>query len=442
MKSIVDEIEDKLARGRREADPPRGRARRPLGADRLRRGRRPRAARGGAAVLRPRAAVARLPLIELPADVTAGVGTGAVTPRSLVLLRHGETAWNPEGAPRATPTSHLDDAGRAQAATVAPRRWPALRPGPLCPATSCARRADGGATSPAATGLRVEPDARLREYDLGERAGLTLAEYAGRAPRSTPRGWPSDLDAVPGEETTAAGARPHRTRAPRGLPARRSGRARPASWCSHGAASRSRRSGCSAGPEPAAGRCRRWRTAAELRARRARRGGRRPAARLVQRDGRRCPPRTRFRFRRPGWLVFRRLPRLTAGSEHGAVAQLVAHLHGMQRVRGSSPLSSTKHAGQRHVSPTTRSPCKGKLPETPHISGRPSTDRRWDGRRPRSGPATSRLGIPRTRSPDPLSPLGDSNVGGRGGRCIVSRRPARAGRAGARTGAGREFKAE
>jgi hypothetical protein len=28
--------------------------------------------------------------------------------------------------------------------------------------------------------------------------------------------------------------------------------------------------------------------------------------------------------------------------EYGAVAQLVAHLHGMQGVRGSSPLSSTK----------------------------------------------------------------------------------------------------
>jgi hypothetical protein len=27
---------------------------------------------------------------------------------------------------------------------------------------------------------------------------------------------------------------------------------------------------------------------------------------------------------------------------HGAVAQLVAHLHGMEGVRGSNPLSSTK----------------------------------------------------------------------------------------------------
>ena len=61
VKSIVDEVEDKLREHRRQAGPPRGRARRPLGADRLRRHRRPRAARGGAAVLRPRTALARLP---------------------------------------------------------------------------------------------------------------------------------------------------------------------------------------------------------------------------------------------------------------------------------------------------------------------------------------------------------------------------------------------
>ncbi len=32
----------------------------------------------------------------------------------------------------------------------------------------------------------------------------------------------------------------------------------------------------------------------------------------------------------------------TGEKSHGAVAQLVAHLHGMEGVRGSSPLSSTR----------------------------------------------------------------------------------------------------
>ncbi len=34
----------------------------------------------------------------------------------------------------------------------------------------------------------------------------------------------------------------------------------------------------------------------------------------------------------------------SARAKFGAVAQLVAHLHGMQGVRGSSPLSSTREA--------------------------------------------------------------------------------------------------
>ena len=38
----------------------------------------------------------------------------------------------------------------------------------------------------------------------------------------------------------------------------------------------------------------------------------------------------------------------TCGQHLGAVAQLVAHLHGMQRVRGSSPLSSTEIMKRRY----------------------------------------------------------------------------------------------
>ena len=43
----------------------------------------------------------------------------------------------------------------------------------------------------AASGLTVEPDARLREYDVGKRSGLTLRRSSPSAiPRSTPRGSP------------------------------------------------------------------------------------------------------------------------------------------------------------------------------------------------------------------------------------------------------------
>ena len=43
-----------------------------------------------------------------------------------------------------------------------------------------------------------------------------------------------------------------------------------------------------------------------------------------------------------------KIPRLPAGN--GAVAQLVAHLHGMQGVRGSNPLSSTDASSRRVAS--------------------------------------------------------------------------------------------
>lgn len=55
----------------------------------------------------------------------------------------------------------------------------------------------------AATGLTVEPDARLREYDVGERSGLTLPEFAATYPKRY-AAWLADDHSrvVPGEETT------------------------------------------------------------------------------------------------------------------------------------------------------------------------------------------------------------------------------------------------
>ena len=55
-----------------------------------------------------------------------------------------------------------------------------------------------------ATGLAVEKDARLREYDVGERSGLTMAEFAAEFPERHAN-WLHDSESrlVPGEETTA-----------------------------------------------------------------------------------------------------------------------------------------------------------------------------------------------------------------------------------------------
>jgi probable phosphoglycerate mutase len=54
-----------------------------------------------------------------------------------------------------------------------------------------------------ATGLAVEKDARLREYDVGERSGLTMGEFAAEFPERHAN-WLHDSESrlLPGEETT------------------------------------------------------------------------------------------------------------------------------------------------------------------------------------------------------------------------------------------------
>lgn len=127
-------------------------------------------------------------------------------PRTLVLLRHGQTAWNAEGRAQGHLDVGLDDVGRAQAAAVAPA-IAALRPEVLW-SSDLARAAATAAAVAEATGLGVRHDARLREYDVGERAGLTIPEFAAAYPAEHAR-WTAaggsfeHADAVPGAETAA-----------------------------------------------------------------------------------------------------------------------------------------------------------------------------------------------------------------------------------------------
>lgn len=127
-------------------------------------------------------------------------------PRTLVLLRHGQTAWNAEGRAQGHLDIGLDDLGRAQAAAVAPA-VAALRPDVLW-SSDLARAATTAAVVSEACGLEVRHDARLREYDVGERAGLTIPEFAAAYPAEhaawTARGGSFEhADAVPGAESTS-----------------------------------------------------------------------------------------------------------------------------------------------------------------------------------------------------------------------------------------------
>jgi probable phosphoglycerate mutase len=121
--------------------------------------------------------------------------------RTLVLVRHGETDWNLSGRAQGHADIPLNDTGRAQAREVA--RVLAMF-GPVRLWSSDLARAYQTAEAIAATtGLTVECDPRLREYDVGERSGLTFDEAAESYPEEY-AAYRSGRSAtlVPGEETT------------------------------------------------------------------------------------------------------------------------------------------------------------------------------------------------------------------------------------------------
>jgi glucosyl-3-phosphoglycerate phosphatase len=130
------------------------------------------------------------------------VAEGGPPARRVVLLRHGRTAWNLVGRAQGHGDVPLDDVGHRQAKTVAPL-VAALRPSRLL-SSDLTRAMETAAYVGEATGLAVEPDARLREFDVGERQGLTWPESVERFP------WIADgvglgerLAGVPGAESDA-----------------------------------------------------------------------------------------------------------------------------------------------------------------------------------------------------------------------------------------------
>ncbi len=126
--------------------------------------------------------------------------------RRLILLRHGRTAWNDCGRAQGHADVGLDAVGKQQASAAAPYLC-SLRPAALwCSDLTRARQTC--APLERATGLPVKYDARLREFDVGEREGMTLAEFADRFPAAH-ASWISgdDQQRVPGAEVASEVAR-------------------------------------------------------------------------------------------------------------------------------------------------------------------------------------------------------------------------------------------
>jgi probable phosphoglycerate mutase len=121
----------------------------------------------------------------------------------LVLVRHGQTAWNLEGRAQGHLDVPLDDTGRAQVQALAPY-VAAMAPSALWSSDLIRARETAGPLAEA-SGLTVRLDARLREFDAGARAGLTLAEFAERFPEAHASWQDGHVTGhVPGAETIAA----------------------------------------------------------------------------------------------------------------------------------------------------------------------------------------------------------------------------------------------
>ncbi|MEO9323573.1 histidine phosphatase family protein [Nocardioides sp. C4-1] len=102
--------------------------------------------------------------------------------RTLVLLRHGRTAFNHERRLQGQLDVGLDDVGRAQAEAVAPA-VAALSPAVVW-SSDLERTRQTVAPVAAACGLEVTFDARLREFGFGPYEGLTHDDLADRDPDS------------------------------------------------------------------------------------------------------------------------------------------------------------------------------------------------------------------------------------------------------------------
>jgi glucosyl-3-phosphoglycerate phosphatase len=121
--------------------------------------------------------------------------------RTLVLVRHGETDWNLSGRAQGHADIPLNLTGHAQAQAVA-RVLAGFAPVRLW-SSDLARARQTAEAVATTTGLTIELDPRLREYDVGERSGLTLDEAAEQFPEEYAAyraGRSATL--VPGEETT------------------------------------------------------------------------------------------------------------------------------------------------------------------------------------------------------------------------------------------------
>lgn len=124
-----------------------------------------------------------------------------MTPRRIVLLRHGRTSWNAAHRIQGQLDTELDEVGLEQARAVAPL-VAALEP-VLIHSSDLARARLTAEQVAKECGLVPSYDERLREFRLGEVQGLTHDELEARDPDAFARFRSGHWDGIPGAETSA-----------------------------------------------------------------------------------------------------------------------------------------------------------------------------------------------------------------------------------------------
>jgi len=104
-----------------------------------------------------------------------------MTAGTVVLIRHGVTDWNADSRFQGHADIPLNDLGRAQAEAMAAHAARDLRPTRIV-SSDLVRARETALALARACELEVAVDARLREIDVGEWEGLTMAEVADQVP--------------------------------------------------------------------------------------------------------------------------------------------------------------------------------------------------------------------------------------------------------------------
>jgi 2,3-bisphosphoglycerate-dependent phosphoglycerate mutase len=127
-------------------------------------------------------------------------GLSFMTRTEIILIRHGETAWNRERRMQGQTDTPLSDLGRAQAEAAARRL--AQQPFAALYSSDLSRAWETAAAIARASGREIRGDPDLRERTFGVFEGLTYDEMSRRYPEEHARFSAREPDyAVPGGES-------------------------------------------------------------------------------------------------------------------------------------------------------------------------------------------------------------------------------------------------